>query len=236
MLPFSARNIHRLALCGRMAGVAAQCRRRLIQTSDSQQQQPHMMAREWYRKQYPQQKRPAWGMACVAVPPAHNTECLALSAAISNTYRGPGLGCCRASSTHASTHGSPTQNTGGCFNGQGPGDTDPGPERREAPLQSPHPVEATSLPPGATLRTFFPWMSVIELVPPCQLRERVTVFSSHSGLLYALMASISTAGLLWDPVETQHAIIAASHSTSTSCSSVGWASVSGLSLIYSAPT
>lgn len=39
---------------------------------------------------------------------------------------------------------------------------------------------------------------MVELVPPDQVRARITAFASHSGLLYALMASMSTVGMMWE--------------------------------------
>jgi hypothetical protein len=49
------------------------------------------------------------------------------------------------------------------------------------------------------LDTLRPWNSMIEVAPSHEIRERITAFCSHSGILYALMASMSTAGLVWDP-------------------------------------
>lgn len=80
--------------------------------------------------------------------------------------------------------------------------------------------EPVEFPPGTYLRTFLPWLSMVELVPPREVRERITAFSSHSGLLYALMASMSTAGLLWDPAAAAAAATAAPETAAASLDDV----------------
>lgn len=49
------------------------------------------------------------------------------------------------------------------------------------------------------LTTFVPFDRMCDVVPAEQIRERVTTFASHAGLLYALMGSASIAGVLFDP-------------------------------------
>lgn len=51
-------------------------------------------------------------------------------------------------------------------------------------------------------RGFYPWLSMVELVPPSEVRDRISAFSSHSGLLYALLASTSTVAVMWDPTNS----------------------------------
>lgn len=51
-------------------------------------------------------------------------------------------------------------------------------------------------------RAFRPWDTLVrpELgVPAAEIRDRITAFSSHSGLLYALMCSMSVVGVMWEP-------------------------------------
>lgn len=50
-------------------------------------------------------------------------------------------------------------------------------------------------------RAFRPWDTLVrpELeIPAADIRARITAFSSHSGLLYALMCSMSVVGVMWD--------------------------------------
>eukprot|EP00041_Stephanoeca_diplocostata_P031445 m.979310 g.979310 ORF g.979310 m.979310 type:complete len:296 (+) comp23961_c0_seq45:303-1190(+) len=62
-------------------------------------------------------------------------------------------------------------------------------------------------------RIFIPWATMIEtVVSEEDIRASICQFSSHSGLLYALMATISTAGLLWEPASPPDSMMVISSS------------------------
>eukprot|EP00035_Acanthoeca_spectabilis_P009468 m.167610 g.167610 ORF g.167610 m.167610 type:complete len:283 (-) comp14735_c0_seq10:274-1122(-) len=49
------------------------------------------------------------------------------------------------------------------------------------------------------VKSFYPFETMCDVVPESEVRERVTTFAVHAGLLYALMGSASVAGILFDP-------------------------------------